>query len=206
MNFEISQSNDEDLYPRNQNPQWGISTPLKSPNPRTFLQSPLHDQFQSHFSNSQSRTKQNPTITVLESQTIFTSFDIYGNELNVQEEDSSECEEKPVEVDRTWDGGFKEQIRYDKENGNLALSIITPLKKRNGSRTNSARGSVGINRSPLLDITPGLSVKKTTLPQEFKIEGKEDNSSNNQRVLMYGGTPNRDGFIEKNVSGVKGMR
>ncbi len=170
MNIENTSPFEEDTIPRNQIPQWGISTPLKSPNPRIFVQSPLHDQFNSHFSNSQSRSKQNTVFPGLETQAVFTSFDIYGNDLSMKEENSSEWEDGPTDVERTWDGGFKEQIKTDKENSNPVLSIITPLKKRTENKNSSAKSSFGINRSPLLDITPTISVKKTTVPQEFKIE------------------------------------
>jgi hypothetical protein len=122
------------------------------------MQSPLNDPFQTHLSSTRTHTNKRIPTFIQNEPSPLTSFDIYGNELN---KDSSDDE--VYELESVIEELPKETIKSDKEN-NPSLSTTTPLKKREENRTGSARGSFNNNRSPLIDITPGLSVRKTANP------------------------------------------
>jgi hypothetical protein len=167
MNLEYFVSVDEDYASRAQTQQHILSTPLKASAYNYYIQSPLHDPFQvpPHLSNS--RSKYGKNLVNSEERNIYASFDIYGNELNLQNEHLSNKEQ---ELESIYEEGQYETLKLDKENNDPTLNIITPLKKRTAARVGSERDSFRISRSPLIDITPKLPKRKGTKTQEFNIE------------------------------------
>jgi len=114
---------------------------------------------------------QSPRVDIVRS--LYTSYDIYGNELNTQNSTSpfdnydEEDERRSQNMGGDWD--LYDPQRENKENNDPVLNMITPLKKRNVREGDFTRSSQQSTRSPLVDITPPL-VRKKTNKLDFKIE------------------------------------
>ncbi len=97
---------------------------------------------------------------------IYTSYDIYGNELNLEKDvftfDSEEENEGLAQ--RFGFGGEAEDLdQENKENKDPESNLITPLKKRVARIENGLMGSSNYSRrSPLVDITPPVLKKKNS--------------------------------------------
>ena len=166
MNIEHTSQPEEEPSSRIQIQPWNPTTPLKTSSYKISIHSPLNDPFQGYHSSS---LHSRPTIFSSNSgsqdSSSNPSFDIYGNEI------SQSHREEFSELERIIEEGPPEGvIKFDKENNDPVTNIITPLKRRSETiRNSSSRGSFGINRSPLLDITPSVPKRKPEV-QEFKIE------------------------------------
>jgi hypothetical protein len=109
------------------------------------------------FQPQHDRNQANPELCV--------SFDIYGNEIIIENRNLSFQDR---DIYRESDNEPKVN---NNENNDPIYNMITPMKRRNESRSDSRRSSFGISRSPLFDITPPMPKKKSML-QEVKVEVK----------------------------------
>jgi len=106
---------------------------------------------------------------------LYTSYDIYGNELNTQNNVSltpfdNYDEEDEIRSNMGGDWDIYDPQQENKENNDPVLNMITPLKKRNVRDNGFSRSSrQSSTRSPLVDITPPL-VRKKSNKLDFKIE------------------------------------
>ena len=98
----------------------------------------------------------------------FTSFDVYGNELMFNRRDLPNSNDELSENNSITEEIF-DISKFDKENNDPYLNLITPLKRRESQTTfsgsfESDRRSIQTSgrRSPLLDITPILPKKKSS--------------------------------------------
>jgi len=136
---------------------------------------------------------------VLKRNRIYTSYDIYGNELNLERDVfsfESENENNEFE-DKFGFGGDAEDLleQENKENKDPESNLITPLKKRHGRMNDLMRSSNYSRRSPLVDITPPVLKKKSSLNENIGIG----------RVLMY--TPQQEkGVKSQSQSIMKSFR
>jgi len=96
---------------------------------------------------------------------IYNSFDIYGNELEVNNERINQLYEDN-DVDKAIEeNNFNGRIKINKENTNPRTLVVTPMKMgRNGFDREV--------RSPLLNITPSVPLKKSGEKNDCKIEVK----------------------------------
>ena len=102
------------------------------------------------------------------------SYDIYGNELSLEDEHlNSMLDQKEMDLEciQEEEATSPDGVTVNQENNDPVTHMITPLKKRQIERLTERRGSIVINRSPLLDITP-VSKRKCSHNLEPKIEVK----------------------------------
>jgi len=135
---------------------------------------------------------------VLKRNRLYTSYDIYGNELNFEKEVFSFEDENENEEfeDRFGFGGDAEDLDHeDKENKDPESNLITPLKKRHGRMNDLMKSSNYSRRSPLVDITPPVLKKKSSMNDNIGVG----------RVLMY--TPQQEkGVKSQSQSIMKSFR
>ena len=95
---------------------------------------------------------------------IYTSYDIYGNELNLEKDVFSLDSEDENDDQRFGFGGEAEDLdQENKENKDPESNLNTPLKKRVTRVENDLmRSSNYSRRSPLVDITPPVLKKKNS--------------------------------------------
>lgn len=104
------------------------------------------------------------------------SFDIYGNELPVEESPLLPVTNKHMELESIQEEELASPygIMTNQENSDPVLGVITPLKRREPepARPIQRRMSVALtlNRSPLLDITPVSRRRKCSYNMETTTE------------------------------------
>ena len=142
----------------------------------SFLTIPYHlpySDLQSYCGNEEwqsNLTQEDTTRSTLGSlnmSNVSVSYDIYGNELLLEDEEMPR--QIPSQRDLVLESIKEEELMSpdpmvtDQENKDPVLHMITPVKRRGQQQQEdhmSERRSFVINRSPLLDITPGVSKRK----------------------------------------------
>ena len=112
-----------------------------------------------------------PQIQELSSNS--TSFDVYGNELTLNKVDLPNYNDELLEANGIIEDG-PDIVKFDKENNDPYLNLITPLKRKGNhigfsGSFGSDRSAATSGRSPLINITPTLPKKTSDMGSKIEV-------------------------------------